>query len=104
MPLERTDMQLILFDPSRDAEVGAESAGAGSTQRIDLGGEWDFRLEPLLDNRFGDYQWPGTDEKISACIYDAEYERARRRGSERPRTVHLRRAVHASGSGTRLGG
>ena len=38
MPLERTDMQLILFDPSRDAEVGAESAGAGSTQRIDLGG------------------------------------------------------------------
>jgi len=29
MPLERTDMQLILFDPSRDAEVGAESAGAG---------------------------------------------------------------------------
>lgn len=75
MPLERTDMQLILFDPSRDAEVGAESAGAGSTQRIDLGGEWDFRLEPLLDNHFGDYQWPGTDEKISACIYDAEYER-----------------------------
>ena len=75
MPLERTDMQLILFDPSRDAEVGAESAGAGSTQRIDLGGEWDFRLEPLLDNRFGDYQWPGTDEKIGACIYDAEYER-----------------------------
>ena len=46
-----------------------------SSQRIDLGGEWDFRLEPLLDNHFGDYQWPGTDEKISACIYDAEYER-----------------------------
>ena len=100
MPLERTDMQLILFDPSRDAEVGAESAGAGSTQRIDLGGEWDFRLEPLLDNRFGDYQWPGTDEKISACIYDAEYERL---GGE-ARKGRGRRAVHASGSGTRLGG
>lgn len=74
MPLERTDMQLIVFDPSMQPRIGTEPASGRVVQRIDLGGEWEFRLEPLLDNRFGDYQWPGTDEKIGACIYDAEYE------------------------------
>lgn len=75
MPLGRTDMQLIVFDPSGEPEIGAEPAAGRVAKRIDLGGEWEFRLEPLLDNRFGDYQWPGTDEKIGACIYDADYER-----------------------------
>ena len=41
---------------------------------------------------------------VSYTHLDVYKRQARRRGSERPRTVHLRRAVHASGSGTRLGG
>lgn len=74
MPLEHTDMQLIVFDPSAKPEVGEEPAAGRIAQRIELGGDWEFRLEPLLDNRYGDYQWPGTDEKLGTYVYDADYE------------------------------
>lgn len=75
MPLESTDMQLIVFDPAAEPEFGAEPAAKPAAVQIALDGEWKFRLEPLLDNRFGDYHWPATDEKLGAYIYDAEYER-----------------------------
>ena len=86
MPLERTDMQLILFDPAAKPEIGPEPAAGRVVRQIALDGEWEFRLEPLLDNRYGDYQWPGTDEKLGAYIYDAEYERlgdGERKGRQR---------------------
>lgn len=74
MPLERTDMQLILFDPAAKPQTAPQAAPGRTVRELALDGEWEFELEPLLDNRYGDFQWPATDEKLGAFIYRANYE------------------------------
>lgn len=72
MPLEKQDMHLLVFDPS-DKAVFAEMKEEKIVNTILLDGEWSFELKPSLDNRFGDFQWPATDELLGACIYHANY-------------------------------
>ena len=64
MPLERTEAQVIVFNPGlpltpvRQAQV--------ETAVIPLDSQWEFELKPALDNRFGDYRLPATMALIGA--------------------------------------
>jgi hypothetical protein len=38
-----------------------------------LDGEWDFEIKPVLNNRWGDYHWPPTNELIGPEIRRTKY-------------------------------
>ncbi len=80
MPLEATEMNLILFYPDEKAVIAAEEAPQPPMEIINLDGEWTFTQEPVLDNSYGDYMWPGTPEKLGVCAYGATYRRLDGRG------------------------
>jgi len=115
LPLERNEIQLIVFNPeekfmgveSTDLEQvlaiettndkfvvtgAAKTAGEKSAvlktstndvvlkgkankplPSVTLDGEWEFEVKPVLDNRWGDYHWPPTDELIGPEIRRAKY-------------------------------
>lgn len=76
MPLDATEIHLILFDPDEKAVVADEASRSDKTMKvIELDGEWTFLPEPVLDNSYGDYLWPGTPENMGVCTYGAEYQR-----------------------------
>jgi hypothetical protein len=59
-PLDADEPQLLVFSPGQaePEESGKATPGPGTT--IALDGEWEFELQPSLDNRYGDYHWPPT--------------------------------------------
>ncbi len=80
LPLEKTEMQLIVFDTTSAPEGTELIMQADRSGSITLPDEWEFTLEPLLDNSYGDYLWPGTPEKLGAHLFGATY---RQLGSDR---------------------
>ena len=70
MPMEKQDLHLFVFDPTKKAII------AEVPQTILLDGEWSFDLKPSLNNKFGDFHWPATDELLGAYIYKARYNQA----------------------------
>jgi hypothetical protein len=71
LPLSETEIQLILFSPGEAQPPKAEMPAQAN--RIQVGGAWEFELEPTLDNRFGDYHWPPTPNLIGAEARQMEY-------------------------------
>lgn len=65
-PLTEHDPQIIVFSPGTPERVAATPATGRRASAIPLNGEWDFTLIPTLDNRWGDYRLPATDERIGA--------------------------------------
>jgi len=64
LPLTEKEMQLIVFSPGL-AKV-ASSKIQNTELKIPLDGLWEFELQPILDNRFGDFHWPPTTARIGA--------------------------------------
>lgn len=73
MPLDRQDMHLFVFDPAKKAVISTPSERKVS-KTIVLDGEWAFELKPTLNNKFGDFHWPATNELLGAYIYKARYQ------------------------------
>lgn len=71
MPMEK-DLHLFVFDPAKKAII-AEVPQTSVSKTILLDGEWSFDLKPSLNNKFGDFHWPATDELLGAYIYKARY-------------------------------
>ncbi len=71
LPLEQTEPHLIFFAPG-DA-VQSPSRAEALTETIALDGDWQFELQPSLDNRFGDFEWPPSDEMIGAQVRQIRY-------------------------------
>jgi hypothetical protein len=71
LPLTDKEIQLIVFSPGA-AEI-ATAAPAPQLTQIDVTGDWEFELQPNLDNRFGDYHWPPTLTLIGAEVRQLEY-------------------------------
>ena len=66
LPLTEKEIQLIVFTPGK-SEDGVRSAEGGTAkQEIVLEGEWAFELQPICDNRYGDFHWPPTSAQIGA--------------------------------------
>jgi hypothetical protein len=72
LPLTEKEIQLIVFSPGQ-ATVAAPSTRHTPHATIALDGDWDFELQPTLDNRFGDFHWPPTPAKIGAEIRQLWY-------------------------------
>lgn len=71
LPLTEKEIQLIVFSPGRAAI--AERKPELATELIRLEGDWEFELQPTSDNRFGDFHWPPTREKIGAEVRQLWY-------------------------------
>lgn len=63
MPGEKTEAQLVVFQPGRPL---FRSSGVAVAESKALDGEWEFELSPTLDNRFGDYRMPASNAFIGA--------------------------------------
>jgi hypothetical protein len=66
MPLEKTEMQLIVFSPGRSEVEGDSARPAPQPRVVPIEGPWEFELKPTLDNRFGDYRLPASSEVLGA--------------------------------------
>ena len=67
LPLSGSELQLISF--SRRAEALPQWRELPEERReLPLSDEWDFSLLPCLDNRFGDYSLPASDEMVGPQV------------------------------------
>jgi hypothetical protein len=71
LPLSEKAIQLIVFSPGK-AEV-ARTSSEKSAEIVDVKGDWEFELQPTMDNRFGDFHWPPTPTLIGAEVRQLEY-------------------------------
>lgn len=65
MPLEPYEAQVVVFTPGATAPAAAPASPV-FTRSVPLDGEWEFELQPTMDNRFGDFRLPVTDRIIGA--------------------------------------
>ena len=65
LPLDAADAQLIVFSPGQPL-VAPASNSQPPPAAIALDGEWEFELQPTMDNRFGDFRWPPSKTMIGA--------------------------------------
>jgi hypothetical protein len=74
-PLTEYEPQIFVFSPGTPA-IEKGPARPGSTTTIPLDGEWQFVLEPTLENQWGDYRLPAFTGAIgpeaSAFLYKEE--------------------------------
>lgn len=79
MPLEATEMQLIVFDSSKEPTIGP--APLERAQRLlTLDGAWNTEVNPVLDNKWGDFEWPATAEKMGPEVYRVRYSETAEKG------------------------
>ena len=67
MPLGADEAQLIVFNSDEQPLAADETAldkVPASPEIIDLDGNWEFELKPILDNHWGDYRLPAFDGMI----------------------------------------
>ena len=64
LPLDKNELQLIVFGPGRPEIAVERVAPAPSTIEVD--GPWTVELKPCLDNRWGDFRWPPRPGFIGA--------------------------------------
>jgi hypothetical protein len=72
LPLTEKEIQMIVFSPGQPRLIGKPEAQS-RTSDIPLAGDWEFELQPTLDNRFGDFHWPPTPTKIGAEVRQLWY-------------------------------
>lgn len=73
MPLDKNELSIFMIDKSSQPLM-ADVCQAKQPKKIaSLNDEWEFELRPVLDNRYGDFLWPATNELMSAYVYDARF-------------------------------
>jgi len=63
LPLEDYEAQIVVFEQGRQ-HVNPPPRQDHEVQEIALDGEWEFKLKPTMDNRWGDFRLPVTDKII----------------------------------------
>ena len=69
MPKGKEEFQIIVFTPRSKAQIFKDA----ETESIKLADKWECEIVPVLDNRFGDYHYPGTKEKLRPEIRHYNY-------------------------------
>ena len=69
MPKGKEEFQIIVFTPRSNAQIFKDA----ETESIKLADKWECEIVPVLDNRFGDYHYPGTKEKLRPEIRHYNY-------------------------------
>jgi hypothetical protein len=71
LPLTEKEIQLIVFSPGRPSmDAGTQDKPVTSAV---LDGNWEFEIYPILDNRFGDFHWPPTSNRIGVEVRQLWY-------------------------------
>jgi hypothetical protein len=67
LPLTEKEIQLVVFnsEPAANKEVLEPNK---PIRQIPLGNEWEFELKPSLDNQWGDFQLPASNEMMGAQV------------------------------------
>lgn len=73
MPLDKNELSIFMIDKSSKPLMADVCQPKQPKMIASLNGEWEFELRPVLDNRYGDFLWPATNELMSAYVYDARY-------------------------------
>lgn len=73
MPLAKNELSIFMIDKSGQPLLDEIRHPKQQKKIASLDGEWEFELRPVLDNRYGDFLWPATNEFMSAYVYDARY-------------------------------
>lgn len=66
-PLSETEIQLFVFESDKPASYGSADTSM-FTKSIPVEGEWKVKVLPVLNNQWGDYHWPATNNYISAEV------------------------------------
>ncbi len=67
LPLTAKEIQIIVFDHS-GTDQEAKLMHRTVLKEDDLGNKWNFELKPSLDNRWGDFELPASNELLGAEI------------------------------------
>ncbi|HUW19269.1 MAG TPA: glycosyl hydrolase [Sedimentisphaerales bacterium] len=65
LSFEPHELKVVVFSPGKDKpRTAAADNVAEPVESIVLDGLWDFTIEPVLDNRWGDFRSPAGSERI----------------------------------------
>jgi len=67
LPLTEKEIQIIVFDPENTGS-GNKLSHKKVLKEYDPGNIWEFELKPSLDNRWGDFELPASNEFIGAEV------------------------------------
>ena len=85
LPLENYEAQIVVFTPGQP-HLNPPPRREQPTRSVALDGEWEFELKPTMDNRYGDFRLPATDNIIGpeARIFRHAFERGGATGWQQP--------------------
>jgi len=67
LPLSETELQLIVFEPEEKNEFNEIVVSEPIKSEL-IDGNWEFELNPCLDNRWGDFLLPASNELMGAQV------------------------------------
>jgi len=73
LPLEKTEPQLIIFNPGKPEIEKSQTASTEKPDSLIIDKNWEFELKPTLDNKFGDYRLPAFDGKLGVEIWKMKF-------------------------------
>lgn len=71
LPLTEKEIQLIVFNPEGTGQENILSQQDNTDKPVkvlQLDGDWEFELKPVLDDRWADYEFPASSDSIGAQI------------------------------------
>ena len=67
LPLSEKEIQIIVFDPENN-KTDYTLEKRHIVRKVEIANNWEFELEPSLDNQWGDYQLPAKRELLGAQV------------------------------------
>jgi len=67
MSFDPFELKVVVFSPGEEEAPGETPPGVNEPPTtISLDGPWEFTVQPVLDNRWGDFRSPPSDERMGA--------------------------------------
>lgn len=83
IPMSEKDMQIIVFSPEELNSSKKDFVYKAEVKReIKLGNEWESEIIPVLNNMWGDYYLPASNEMIGPWVETLSYVQSENRPSE----------------------
>ncbi|HSH20430.1 MAG TPA: glycosyl hydrolase, partial [Draconibacterium sp.] len=75
LPLSEKEIQIIVFESGTPAQADSMETLSLSKliRQTDLGNNWEFELNPSMDNQWGDFQLPASNELMGAQVRQFYY-------------------------------
>lgn len=73
MPLEANEIQIVVFGAGEPEMEEEKPSSRFFHEIVRLDGDWNFTLEPILDNRWGDFRLPPSKNLLGAEIRRCRY-------------------------------